>query len=543
MRNKLFSLILVMVMSMSMLTTVYGGQSSSVKITLPNFKVTMNGEVVNNDYSKYPLIVYNNITYFPMTYSDCRYLGIESTWKGNKEGLLVDATGVTAAYNPYKSSSKNSRSYTAKIPSFPIKVNGKAIDNSKEQYPLLSFRDITYFPMTWKYGVEQFGWDYSFDGKNGLVIKSKNIKLQQIALPNDRPKEDEYSKYAGKKSTCVMVKNGYVYFDNKTGGIMQAPIANTSKTKKIYQLDRNFYTQEYNSHNFYEENGKAMLFFHSGGAVMGADWRIELNSDGTTKEIQSSYDETTAFGDRLFSYFVGPAPGPNNLYMQQGKGESANIGDSRYWYYGLIWDNDSFPKLALIGDDLYVRARKATADSEHSQLQEDEKEIYLYKVNIKNNKTVQINNKPTMSAQIIGNKIYYLCQDKLYKISLDGSNEELVGTLNNASVEQYQSLFAVLGEKVYWKNTKDHTLYMLGQEKPLNDGTILLDMYLRGDSKEYLVCHFQETPVSKYRLMVLDKSGKVVFRTSDTAANVTIEGKQMCFYDIATEKVCTCTLN
>ncbi len=143
MKRKIISVILILTMLVSMSMPVYGGQNGSVNITLPNFKVTMNGEVVNNDYSKYPLIVYNNITYFPMTYSDCRYLGIESTWKGNKEGLLVDATGVTAAYNPYKSSSKNGRSYTAKIPSFPIMVNGKAIDNSKEQYPLLSFRDIT----------------------------------------------------------------------------------------------------------------------------------------------------------------------------------------------------------------------------------------------------------------------------------------------------------------------------------------------------------------------------------------------------------------
>ena len=33
---------------------------NNVRITLSSFKVTLNGTKVNNDYSKYPLIVYKN---------------------------------------------------------------------------------------------------------------------------------------------------------------------------------------------------------------------------------------------------------------------------------------------------------------------------------------------------------------------------------------------------------------------------------------------------------------------------------------------------
>jgi len=546
---------LILAMLMGMSTAVYGGQSGSVNITLPNFKVTMNNQVVNNAYSKYPLIVYKDITYFPMTYSDCRYLGIESTWKGNKEGLLVDATGVTAAYNPYKSSSKNGRSYTAKIPSFPIKVNGKAIDNSKEQYPLLSFRDITYFPMTWKYGVEQFGWDYSFDGKNGLVIKSKNIKLQQIALPNDRPKEDEDSKYAGKKSTCVMVKNGYVYFDNKTGGIMQAPIGNIAKAKKIYQLDRNFYTQEYNSHNFYEENGKAMLFFHSGGAVMGADNKIELNSDGTIREIQGSYDQTTAIGDKLFMTWIGPTPGPGGLSMQKnGQTESVTIGSPDYWYdtlqersfggsFGMAEECiGGVPEFSLIGNQLFVRASKVLGKSSDGHYILDKKQVC--KVNIDTNEVTKVSNSKddVDTAQMEGDNLYYLSKGSVYKVTLKDGTENFLGKIEGLPESESEINFKVINGKPYFTK-EDKKLYALGSNESLNPNAELISMKITGDNGEYLACTFKETINAKYRIMIFDQNGKVVFKTSDCGSNVTIEGKQMYFYDIATEKVCNCTLN
>ncbi len=53
-----------------------------------------------------------------------------------------------------------------------VRVNGKTVDNSREQYPLLLFRDVTYFPLTWRFAVEEFGWSYHFDGESGLTISN-----------------------------------------------------------------------------------------------------------------------------------------------------------------------------------------------------------------------------------------------------------------------------------------------------------------------------------------------------------------------------------
>ncbi|HML36947.1 MAG TPA: hypothetical protein PKA19_05965 [Bacillota bacterium] len=66
-------------------------------------------------------------------------------------------------------------------------------------------------------------------------------------------------------------------------------------------------------------------------------------------------------------------------------------------------------------------------------------------------------------------------------------------------------------------------------------------MELAGDQDEYLICTFEETAESRYRIMIFDKSGDVVFKTSDRAypRNISIEGKNLYFYNITTGTVCT----
>lgn len=538
MTKKIMMCMVAIAMSMAMFSITYGAQSGSVGVALPSFKVTMNGQTVNNDYSKYPLIVYKDITYFPMTYSDCRYLGIESTWKGDREGLLIDATGVTIGYNPYVSSSKNGKKDTAKISSFPIKVNGKSVDNSKEVYPLLSFRDITYFPMTWKYSVGEFGWDYSFDEKNGLTIKSKNMKLHQTDLPNDRPKEGQYSDFPGKKSSCVRVSNGYVYYDNNKGAIMQAPLSNTAKTKKIYQLEVNDYIGGvYDAHSFYEENGKTMLFFHSGGAVMGSDHRLELNSDGTTKEIQGGYDETTAYGNTLFMYWVGPMPGAGNLKVQTfGKEDQKMLGSKEYWYYGLT-HVDGLPKVTLIGNQLYVKASKVLSFSLNEGYKLEREAVY--KVDIDTNETRKVSHaqEQVLAGQIEGEHLYYLTRENnVYKVSLNDGSESLVGKAEMGPDNSPK--FAVLGGNAYFQK-EDNSLYMVNNSTSLNPKAELIGMSIVGDNHEYLACTFKESTDARYRMMIFDKDGKVVLKTSDCASNVVVEGSTVYFYNVTTEKICS----
>ena len=186
MKGKMKKLLALFVITVLVITglpvSVYGAQTAkTATISVPTYPVTVNGVKIDLGKSKYPFIVYNDITYFPMTYNDCRVLGLETQWKGNAEGLAIEKTDITAAYLVYSSPTTNKGSYKATVATFPIKVNGKVVDNSKQQYPLLSFRNITYFPMTWEFAVNEFGWDYNFSPKEGPPSNPTTLSLNKRA--------------------------------------------------------------------------------------------------------------------------------------------------------------------------------------------------------------------------------------------------------------------------------------------------------------------------------------------------------------------------
>ena len=165
----LFSVSLLVLLSMMIASISFAQQS--VSVSLPTFKITMNNVKIDNNERLYPVIVYKDITYVPMTYRDSRFLGLETKWSSG-EGLQVNKISTTTNFNPDRGYS-NSVLESAFIPESRIRVNGKEIYNKSETYPLLLFRDITYFPLTWRFMVDEFGWSSSFDGMNGLVINSQ----------------------------------------------------------------------------------------------------------------------------------------------------------------------------------------------------------------------------------------------------------------------------------------------------------------------------------------------------------------------------------
>lgn len=57
--------------------------AQNVTVTLPDFPVTLNGIELQPSIEDYPVIVYNNITYFPMTYHYANFLGLSTEWADN----------------------------------------------------------------------------------------------------------------------------------------------------------------------------------------------------------------------------------------------------------------------------------------------------------------------------------------------------------------------------------------------------------------------------------------------------------------------------
>ena len=155
--------------------------AASVQITLPGFPITLNGIQIENAARPYPLVVYKGITYFPMTYNDSRFLGLESNYTP-QTGLDIRHTGIAGNFDDDQSMTSNPQKATAQTAAFSIRVNGKPIDNNVEEYPLLLYRNITYFPLTWRFAVDEFGWEYHFDHTSGLVIYS--TPPGPVALPS-----------------------------------------------------------------------------------------------------------------------------------------------------------------------------------------------------------------------------------------------------------------------------------------------------------------------------------------------------------------------
>ena len=146
-------------------------------------KVTLNGQVIDNKNAKYPLLTYSNITYFPMTYQLSRFMGVETDWNNAAKSLNITAGGAQSAY--VAETGKAQRGSVAVTPaSYKISVNGAQINNKEEKYPIFNYNGITYFPLTWAYAVDSFGWSYQWDAENGLRIDTTSAPARVPTEPN-----------------------------------------------------------------------------------------------------------------------------------------------------------------------------------------------------------------------------------------------------------------------------------------------------------------------------------------------------------------------
>lgn len=506
----------------------------SVNVYLPSFKVIINGVETDNTYSQYPFIVYQDITYFPMTYGGCRFLGIETEWQNETTGLSIGKTGITAAYCPYTKQVKNAVNNKAYIVTFPVTVTGKAIDNSCEPYPLLLFHDVTYFPMTWRFCVDEFGWDYSYDVTNGLTINSDNIKLKEIQMPAHKTEYDRdvSEPILNSLNQNVTVTDKYIYYQEMNGQIMRADITDVSKKRAVYQLPINTVGSSYVLSGLYTKKDAVYLSYHIGGGFMGSDQTFMLNDDGTSEKRGShSHD----FGDISIGIpdYTG-APGAGNLSIKTGAGDWKQLGNPNY-LYGWKWivDKNSaggsvVDTAYLDNNDLYILGFDMTCKDKNLT-------TGIYKVNIKTNKTTRISEKEVWDFRADGGFLYYQSGGTFYKYSLKDAKETPIKTVTNM-VEKFE----VLNGNVYWQDQCDSGLYDLDSGKNMNQGAELDTMGLSGENNQYLVCTFQETSNAKYRIMVFDRDGNIVFKTSDKAfcRNISIKGKTIYFYNCTTDTVC-----
>ncbi|TMV44676.1 DUF5050 domain-containing protein [Paenibacillus mesophilus] len=169
--------------------SVSNAATDRVEVSFPEFSVTVNGTVLDVRHSEYPLLVYKDITYFPMTWNNMTALGLTAQWDP-MQGMSLAKTDACIPLQQDLTSTIHSNDDTqkAELAMFPVQVNGQRIDNAAEPYPLLLYRNITYFPMTWRFTHDVFGWMTSWDAEQGFGIEScgggTNVQAKQTDALN-----------------------------------------------------------------------------------------------------------------------------------------------------------------------------------------------------------------------------------------------------------------------------------------------------------------------------------------------------------------------
>lgn len=162
--------LILIVMLLVLLIPATFAETKEVEVILPEFDVTINGNVIDNRTEKFPFIQYKGITYIPMTWDLSFALGLELKWS-DVDGLKVSKRDKMQVYVQKEKVINNlGGRYEASVVAFPVIVNGKIIDNLNAEYPLLNFRNITYFPMTYDYMVGEFGAGYKWENATGLKV-------------------------------------------------------------------------------------------------------------------------------------------------------------------------------------------------------------------------------------------------------------------------------------------------------------------------------------------------------------------------------------
>ncbi|MGF9916083.1 YHYH domain-containing protein [Paenibacillus ehimensis] len=140
------------------LTTEKMSEQDELEVSLPSFKIYINDQRVNVYNAQYPFLIYDDITYLPMTWNNAKALGLLTTWD-KETGFHVnnDKDFEAKPIEQELSSSGNKLTYVAQVSEFDVFIEDELYDSSKEKYPALVFRDITYIPLTWDVAVEKLG--------------------------------------------------------------------------------------------------------------------------------------------------------------------------------------------------------------------------------------------------------------------------------------------------------------------------------------------------------------------------------------------------
>ncbi|WP_436236771.1 hypothetical protein [Paenibacillus sp. LjRoot153] len=164
--------------------------SVSVKASLPYFPIQINGQDMDITHSQYPFLLYKDITYLPMTWKNFQTLGIEYSWS-ETDGLQIWSNRNfpppihQAPLEQDLTSKSNASSYLVQVSDVPITMNQTEINNKTEPYPFLTYQDVTYMPLTWRFVHDLLQIDIGWSDAEGLSLVGGQNAIYSIIGDDD----------------------------------------------------------------------------------------------------------------------------------------------------------------------------------------------------------------------------------------------------------------------------------------------------------------------------------------------------------------------
>ncbi len=245
--------IIKLFVSVGIFTFLLAGSANaleSVNVSIAPFPTQISDISVYNYGVEYPVITYKDISYIPMTYSLCKKLDMQAGFDSEKGLFIVkfsESFPTAEVENCFGSTSVvNSPGdvYTAHLPEYPVYLNGIRIDNRAEEYPVLNFRGITYFPLTYRFCEYDLSLRAEFSSEKGLAV-SKRIEKEY--------KGEEHSRAYVGNILEYPVSSGNLEIDVQKVGFGYTPYTNSDGT---YQTYRYFWWDIYSIEN--SENGDSI---------------------------------------------------------------------------------------------------------------------------------------------------------------------------------------------------------------------------------------------------------------------------------------------
>jgi hypothetical protein len=124
--------------------------NTSLKAQVPNFSVCINGTEINTGTSEYPPLVFNDVTYVPLTSDILIYLNLSYQWDDPAHLIFNRASeeaGIMSTFCPEFQNGTCVRGNHCNIVKVDkgIMINGTQISN---QYPIINSKNINYLPLT-----------------------------------------------------------------------------------------------------------------------------------------------------------------------------------------------------------------------------------------------------------------------------------------------------------------------------------------------------------------------------------------------------------